>query len=99
MYILMEYNSNYFETKGSLCFCSKDETTSFNRNIENTNDFKPFKYKVKLFGNPIGQPNPNQANGILKNVTVPLKYVSNFWRSLRMPLKIKWINYCFVCSW
>ena len=50
----MEYNSNYFETKGSLCFCSKDETTSFNRNIENTNDFKPFKYKFKLFGSSIG---------------------------------------------
>ena len=30
----------------------------------------------------------NAANGILKNVTiaVPLKYLSNFWRSLETPL-------------
>ena len=34
------------------------------------------------------KPNPNNANGILKNATiaVPLKYFSNFWRLLEMPL-------------
>ena len=36
--------------------------------------------KAKLLENTVAQPNPNQANGILKNPTiiVPLKYLSNF---------------------
>ena len=40
--------------------------------------------KAKLLGN-IGADN---KNGILKNATIalPLKFVSNFWRSLGMPL-------------
>ena len=46
------------------------------------------KYKAKLFGNTVVQPAPNPANGILRYATiaVPLKYLSNFWRSLEMPL-------------
>ena len=47
----------------------------------------------------------DRANGILKHATiaVPLKYLSNFWRSLQMPLikckielKLNWTKY-FVC--
>ena len=43
------------------------------------------------------------ANRIFKNATIALqlKYLSNFWRSLEMPLinckielKLKWKNYC-----
>ena len=37
---LIEYSSNYFETTGSLWFCSKDEATDFNNNIGNTDNFK-----------------------------------------------------------
>ena len=49
---------------------------------------KSFKYKAKLLENTAAQPAPNAANGIFKNATiaVPLKYLSNFWRSLEMPL-------------
>ena len=55
-----------------------------------------------LLGNTVAQPAPNEANGILKNATivVPLKYLSNFWRSLKMPLinckvelKLRWTNH------
>ena len=61
-------------------------------------------HKAKLLEN-------TEADGdsrILKNATMaaPLNYLSNFWRSLEMPLinckidlKLKWVNYCFVCSW
>ena len=54
------------------------------------------------------QPNSNNANGITKNaaIVVPLKYLTNFWWSLEMPLvnckvelKIKSTKHCFVCSW
>ena len=34
MYNLIENNSNYSETTGSLWFYSKDEATNFNNNIE-----------------------------------------------------------------
>ena len=41
-------------------------------------------------GTTVARPAPNQANGILRNETIaaPLKYLSNFWKSLEMP----WIN-------
>ena len=56
--------------------------------------FKFLEYKIKLVG--------ITAADVLKNatVTVPLKYVSHFWRSLEMPLinckielKVKWAKY------
>ena len=38
-------------------------------------------------------------------ITVPLKYLSSFWRSLKMPLinrkielKLKWIKYCVLSA-
>ena len=79
MYNLIEYSSNYSETTGSLWFYSKDEATDFNADIANDNSFKSFKYKATLLGNTKAQPNPNHANGILKNATVvvSLKYLSN----------------------
>ena len=66
MYNLIEYSSNYFETIGSLWFYSKDEATNFNNNISNTNNFKSFKYEVKLLQNTVAQPVANAANGILR---------------------------------
>ena len=53
MYNLTEYNSNYSETTGSLWFYFKDEATNFNVDIENTHNFKSFKYKTKLLGNTV----------------------------------------------
>ena len=87
MYNLIEYSSNYSETTGSLWFYSKDEVTDFNVVIENTDNFKLFKYKPKLLENTVASA-AVAANGILKDATiaVPLKHLSNFWRSLEMPL-------------
>ena len=50
----------------------------------NYSDFKFFKYKAKL----LGDTGSDGVNGILKNPTiaVPLKFLTNFWRSLEMPL-------------
>ena len=84
MYNLIECSSNYSKTTGSLWLYSKDEATDFDADIANTNNFKSFMYKAKLLENT----EADGANGILKNATntVPLKYLSNFWRSLEMPL-------------
>ena len=103
MYNLMEYSSNYSETSGSLWFCSKDEATNFNANIANDDNFKSFDCKAKLLGNTVA----DQTNGILKNATiaVPLRYLSNFWRSLEMllincnvKLKLKWTKHCVLAT-
>ena len=56
---LIEYSSNYSETIGSLWFYSKDEVTNFKADIANTNNFKSFKYKAKLFGHTVAQDAPN----------------------------------------
>ena len=84
MYNLIEYSSNYSKTTESSLFYSKDEATDVNVNIANTNNFTFFMYKAKLLENT----ESDGANGILKNATtaVPLKYVSNFLRSLGMLL-------------
>ena len=59
----------------------------------------------KLSGKTVAQPNPNHANGILKIATIamPLKYLSNFWISLEIPLinckvevKLRWTKYCVL---
>ena len=52
--------------------------------LRTTEAFKSFKYKAKLLGNTIA----NGLNRILKDTTiaVPLKYLSNFWRSFEMTL-------------
>ena len=84
MYNLIDYNSDYSKTTGSLWFHSKAEVTDFNVDIVNTGDFKYFKCKSKLLGNT----DADNANGILKNaiVAVSLKYLSNFWRLIEMSL-------------
>ena len=74
MYNLIEYSDNYSDTSGGLGQFKRDEIDS-NANV--TADNSSFKYKSNFLGNLA-------ANGTVKNVkiTVPLKYLSNFWRSL-----------------
>ena len=70
MYNLIEYSNNYSKTSGSLLQYYKDDPTD---NIENS-----FKHKIKITGK-------TPENGNTKDV-VPLKYLSNFWRTLEIPL-------------
>ena len=75
MYDLIEYSHNNSKTSESFWEYYKDDP---NYNIADT---ESFKYKVKTTGKT-----PN--DGIAKDVEiiVPLKYLSNFWRSLEIPL-------------
>ena len=88
VYNLLEYNSNYSDTTGSLWFYSKNGATNFNVDIENNAAFKYFMYKTKLGGKTEVQAAPNNNDRVLKNATisVPLKYLSNFWRSIKISL-------------
>ena len=89
---------------------SKQEAANFNNNIANTNNFKSLKCKAKLLVvnyqlNTVAKPATNAANGILRNVTivVPLRHLSNFWRSLeialincKVELKLIWTKHCVL---
>ena len=79
MYNLIEYSDNYSDTSGSLWQFKRDEIVN---NADVSNDNAPsFKYKTNLTGN---RENNATKNGV--KIAVPLKYLSNFWRSLEMPL-------------
>ena len=75
MYNLIEYSDNYSKTSGSLWQYYKDIP---NDNLARS---ESFKYKVKITGKP-----PNNGNTEDIEIIVPLKYLSNFWRTLEMPL-------------
>ena len=71
-----------------------------NANMTNDDNAPSFKHKANLIGN-------TKTNGIKKGVkiAVPLKYLSNFWRSLEMPLinckvelLLRWIENCVLTS-
>ena len=81
---LIEYSDIYSEISGSLWQYCKDIPAVDNNNaivnFTNNNFTDSFNFKVKTAGQ-IG-------NGGTKNVEimVPIKYLSNFWRTLEMPL-------------
>ena len=69
--------------------------------MTNDNNAPSFKYKANI----IGTTDADGANRKKENekIPVPLKYLSNFWRSLEMPLinckveiSLKWIENCIL---
>ena len=86
MYNLLEYSKNYRNTTGSLWNFYRDEPNSGiggrNNNVNySIKDSKSFDYKASI---------TVKLNGIDRTkdveIVVPLKYLSNFWRTLNMPL-------------
>ena len=77
-YNLIEYSDNYVKTTGSLWQYFRDKTVDDDDDIE---DSKSFKSKTKITGKT-----PNDDNEKDVEIVVPLKYLSNFWRTLEMPL-------------
>ena len=75
MYNLIEYSDNYTKTSGSLWQYFRDTPDN---NIE---DSESLKSKIKITGKT-----PNNNNEKDVEIMVPLKYLSNFWRTLEMPL-------------
>ena len=102
MYSLMEYIDNYSDTSGSLWNFKRDEVIN-NADVTNDNNAPSFKYKANIIGN-------TDANGVNRKkenvkIAVPLKYLSNFWISLEMPLinckvefSLNWIENCILSN-
>ena len=103
MYNLIEYSDNYQDSSANLYQYKRDEPREANAINDLTADTSSsFKYKVELLGNPVHD--GNIAKRSVK-VVVPLKYLSNFFRSLEMPLincKIKlnltWKKECVLST-
>ena len=96
MYNLLEYSKNYRKTTGSLWNYYRDEPNSgIGGRNNNVNYFiqysKSFDYKASI-------------TGILEDIdrtkdveiVVPLKYLSNFWRTLDIPLLNCEINFILM---
>ena len=84
MYNLIEYSDNYAKSTGSLWQCCKDIPARNNNDeiIEFTagNPTDSFNFKAKF----TGQTGDDGTKNV--EIMVPLKYLSNFWRTLEMPL-------------
>ena len=94
MYNLIEYSDNYSKTSVSLWQHYKDDPN------DNKVQSESFKAKIKITGK-------TSADGNMKDVEtiVPLKYLSNFWRTAEMPLRncevnleLTWSKDCVITS-
>ena len=79
--VMPMYNDNYSKISGSLWQYYKDDANG------NMADSESFKYRVKITGKT-----PDNRNTKNVEMIVPLKYLSNFWRTLEMPLIICEVN-------
>ena len=88
MYNLIEYLDNYQDSSATLYQYRRDEPPEDDGAADLTADnSSSFKYKIKLLGNiPQLDADAARAERLNIKVVVPLKYLSNFFRSLEMPL-------------
>ena len=101
---LLEYSTNYRKTTGSLWNYYRDEPnsdTDVNEIKHSIINSKSIDCKVNFIGSVT-------HNNLTKNdikIAVPLKYLSNFWRSSNMPLInceleliLTWFKNCMLIS-
>ena len=91
---LIEYSGNYSKKAKGLWQYYKDEPN------DNIADSESFKSKVEITGK-----NPAAGNTKDVEIIVSLKYLSNFWRTLEMPLIncvvnriLKWSRDCVITN-
>ena len=85
VYNLIEYSDNYSKTSESLWqYCKEISAVNNEGNIVDFNGASAtdsFSFKTKITGQTN---NDGEINGV--EIMAPLKYLSNFWRTLEMPL-------------
>ena len=91
MYNLTEYNDNYSKTSGRLWqYCKQIPAVDDDIDITDfngANATESFNLKKKITGQITANNNDgNIAGRVNVEIMVPLKYLSNFWRTLEMPL-------------
>ena len=105
MYNLLEYSDNYADSSGSLYQLKRDESLmNDNDNPLNValDNSVSFKYKASLLGKATDAVGNDRSLNNAK-IVVPLKYLSNFFRSLEMHLinckihlELNWNNNCVM---
>ena len=75
MYNLIKYTNNYSKRSGSLWQYYGDDPN------DNITWYQSFKYKTKITGKT-----PAAGNTKHVKIAIPLKYLSNFWRTLEIRL-------------
>ena len=119
LYKMLKYSDNSVDTTGSLYQYKRPEPRSANGNVVNlVSTLSSFKYQLGLVQKQLTTPNsenvpantdPNFANAhkIWENIkiAVPLKYISNFFRNLELPLintklymELNWTKYLVLCK-
>ena len=103
MYNLIKYSDNYAKTSGSLWQYCKDIPTRNDDdeivNFTGGNTSNSFNFKAKI----TGQTGDDGTKDV--EIMIPLKYLSNFWRTLEMPLIdcevnliLTWSSTCVIVS-
>ena len=94
MYNLIEHSDSSAETSGIFLQYYRDDPN------DNVTKYKSFISKTKITGKT-----PDNGNTKDVKVAVPLKYLSNFWRTLKMPLidcevniMLTWSKNCVISS-
>ena len=96
MYNLLEYRKDYQKTTGSLWNYYRDEPnsgTDDNNIIHSILNSESFDYKANFIGSVT-------HNDLTKNnvkIVIPLKYSSNFWRNLNIPLSYREVE--LILTW
>ena len=102
MYNLIEYSDNYAKTSGSWKYCKDIPPVNNNNEVvafTEPNLTNSFNFKAKI----PGQTGDDETKNV--EIVVPLKYLSNFWRALDMPLIncevnliLTWSSTCVIVS-
>ena len=115
MFNFLEYSKNYSKTSGSLWNYYRNELTdeTYDDNDANKNviNSKSFKYKKSITGSPYNVLataegyDANKEGTKEVEIAVSLKYLSNFWRTLDIPLincavslTLSWSANCVITS-
>ena len=101
MYNLIKYSKNYSNATGSLWNYYRDEPNGENNNLNySIKDSKSFDYKTSITGKLEGINRKKDAE-----IVVPLKHLSNFWRTLdivfvncEINLILTWYEKCVLTS-
>ena len=108
IYNLIEYSDNDSKISGILWqYCKDIPTVDYNGDIadfDGANATDSFNFKTKITGQAAADNNNgNIAGRVDVEIMVPLKYLSNFWRTLEMPfinceveLILNWSANCVI---
>ena len=104
MYNFIEHSDNHSDTSGSLWHFKRGKVPAGNVKLTIDNS-QSFKCKAALLGKTADAVNNTNSSVKDAKIVVPLKYLSNFWRSLEMPLinckvylELNWIENCILFS-